>query len=267
MEALVILIIGAILIIILKKSPERGTQKSKSLPETISKLFSAVKKPHEEKQEEDKEELSKEKPVSRKEKDKDKKETPKVPAIVDRNEEKQRLLDEAEVFLKNNKLKEAEDCYIKILKIDEKDIPTYKGLGQIYLKRKNYKYALEIFQTLVELSPNEAANHCNLGMCYFKKKNFKKALESYEKTIALEEKPSYYKNLALSLDRLKRYEKAAETLEKSLKLYGEDEDIIMLMIRIITRIKDKKKTKKFASFLLGLDPENAVLKRELFRLT
>jgi len=247
----------------LKKLPEHRPQAVRSFASKASKLFQAVKKPHEDKGFEKQEDSPVQEAKTSVEKNNIK---PEVASYSNKEDEKRKLLEEAEKFLAKDKLKEAEECYIKILKLDQKDVAAYKGLGKVYLKRKKYKYALEIFQKLVELSPKEAASYCNLGMCFFKKKNFKKAKESYEKAVVLEEKPAYYKNLALALNQLKSYEKAASVLEKSLKKYGKDEELIMLMMKIIPKIKDKKKIKGFVNFLLGLDPDNTVLKRELSRL-
>lgn len=241
MEALVVLIIGSILIVVLRKMPSKEAQKLKSLPDSIFKLFSGFRKPHAKGDESNK----------------------RIDQGI--SDKKKELLEKAGEFLKNNKFKEAEELYIKVLEIDQKDISSYKGIGQICFKKKDYGHALEVFQKLVELTPRDSANYCNLGMCYFKKKDFKKAQNIYEKAIKIEEKPFYYKNLGITFNALKNYEKAADSLENSLK-GNTDKDSIALMTKLLPKIKNKDKSKRILKLLLKLEPENVVLKRDLSRL-
>ena len=241
MEILVVLIIGSILIVILNKMPSKASSYHfPSFPKSVVGLFSRFKK-------------AEEKGVS------DEKEEARL------NSKKEDMRDKAENFLKSEQLKEAEDAYIEVLKIDKKDLSSYKGLGKICLLKKNYGHALEVFKKISELSPNDSSSYCNAGICYFKEKKFKKAKENYEKALELERKPSYFKNLGIVLNSMKKYEEAADSLKESLK-EEKDEDSLKLAIKIIPKIKDRKKAKNILQFLLKLDPDSAVLKRELSRL-
>lgn len=249
MEALVVLVIGTILIVVLKKLPDK--EHHKFLPDSVSKIFHRFKKAENQEKAETKEDI---------------REDVKKEPIQDRSGEKADLLEKAERLLKEKKLKEAENLFIEVLKIDQKDEASYRGLGQICFERKNYKNALEVYKKLVEINLEDSSYHCNLGMCYFKEKKYKKAQDSYKKAIDIEEKTSYHKNLGITYYKLKKYEEAVSSLEKSLKMGEADQDSINLLIKILPKIKNKKKAKDILKFLLKLEPENTILKRELSRL-
>ncbi len=227
MEVLIFIAIGSVLIVILKRVPAKGSA-SKNLPDFVSGLFKGFKK----------EEAFGEN-ESLKEGDK-----------------KQELLEKALKSLKDNKLKEAENYYIEVLKIDQKDPSSYKGLGQICFKNKNYKDALDIFQKLIELTPNDPSVYCNLGMCHFKEGDFKNALKNYNKALSIEKKSTYFDNLAITLFNLKKYQEAAEALKKALKIDKEDRKAKSLLVKILPKIKNKKDKKNIENLLLKLDPRD-----------
>lgn len=241
MEAFLVLFIGAILIVVLNRLPEKDSEKRKKHPlKSIRKMFESF---HEESI--------------------DPKETKKIKK--EKRSRKEELLKTAEEYLLEGNQKEAEKFYIEVLKIDEREPKSYKGLGQICFERKNYKDAYEIFEKLTKLIPNDASNYCNLGMCCFKEKNFKEAIKNYEKAISIEKKPAYYKNLGITQIRLKKYNDASDSfitvLEKK-----KDEEVFKLLLSIIPEIKDKKKAKKILLYLEGYDPKNVEVKRQLSKL-
>lgn len=239
-EAFIVLMIGSVLIVILNKMPEKGGA-SKQTQNSVKKMFESFHKP--------KEEVAKEEGKNREE-----------------EKNKNELIKKAESLLAENKIKQAEKTFIEVLKIDEKDVASYKGLGQICFIKKDYKDAHEIFEKLTKLVPEDASNYCNLGMCCYKEDKFAVAIKHYEKALSIEEKPNYYKNLGITQIKLKRNDEAADSLVGVLDKNEKDKEVFDLLLNILGEIKDKKKAKKVASKLLKIDPENSVLKRESKRL-
>ena len=239
MEVLAFMIVGSVLIVILKRMPAKGVT-SRNIPDFVSKLFAGFKK-----------------------------EQGKINSnnnISLEADKKQKLLEKALESLKGNKLKEAENYYIEVLKIDQKDPESYKGLGQICFRNRDYKDALDIFQKLIELTPNDPSVYCNLGMCYFKEGDFKNALKSYKKALDFEKKPIYYKNMAITFCTLKKYEDALGYIEKALKTGSRDKGLIDLAIKLSSKVKNKKKVKDILGALLKLEPKNTDLKKSLSKL-
>jgi len=245
MEAIVVIIIGSILIVFLKKLPTNKDRLSKrSLPQSISALFSSFKKHSEDNKQP--EQTNEKSMFDLLEEDK------KQNAIASKEE----MLEKADSLLKANNLDQAEDLYIKVLKDNPKNAKSYKGLGQICFKKKDYKDALEIFQKLVEISSKDSSAYCNLGMCYFKKKDFKKAIESYKKAIKIEKKAFYLKNLAITYYSDENYKEAVETFFKALQLGDNNEKSILLMKDMLKKISDKKRVEKITKFIEKISKQN-----------
>jgi tetratricopeptide (TPR) repeat protein len=243
-EAFIVLLIGSVLIVILNNLPEKGHAPKKA-ENSVKKMFESF---HEHEHED-----------GDKESDVDNTET-------SAENEKEELIRKADKLLSQNKLKEAEKIYIEVLKIDEKDVSSYKGLGQICFKEKDYKDAHEVFEKLTKLVPKDASNYCNLGMCCYKEDNFSSALKNYEKALSLEKKPNYFKNMGIVQIKLKKYDEASESLIEFLDNDKKDKEVFDLLLSIIGEITDKKKAKKVVSRLQKIDPENPILKRESSRL-
>ncbi|NTU69972.1 tetratricopeptide repeat protein [bacterium] len=244
-EAFVVLLIGSILIVVLNKMPEKGIKVEKH-KKAIDKFFEAFHKTPTKKIEDDNDNVDEHASMQQAE-----------------LSEKDKLLKEAKELLKEDKLKEAEEKYIEVLKIDEHDPESYRGLGNICFIKKDYKDAEEIFEKLTKISPKDGSNYCNLGMCCYKKDEFEKARENYEKALKIEKKPSYYKNLAITLIKLKEYDKALDNLLRSLDKNKKDKESFSLAISILDEIKDKKKQKKAATFLAKVNTKDSTLKSYL----
>lgn len=241
-EAFIVLLIGSVLIVILNNLPEKGHAPKKA-ESSVKKMFESF---HEH-EDADKETIADDAEMSLK-------------------DEKEGLIKKADKLLSQNRLKEAEKVYIEVLKIDEKDVSSYKGLGQICFKEKDYKDAHEVFEKLTKLVPKDASNYCNLGMCCYKEDNFSAALKNYEKALSLEKKPSYFKNMGIVQIKLKKYDEASESLLEFLDNNRKDKEVFDLLLSIVGEITDKKKAKKVVAKLQKIDPENPILKRESSRL-
>lgn len=245
MEALVILITGVILIIILKKMPEKKNVNIKP-HKVVSKFFSRFKKHQNEKNQENETEIIEIKKLEK-----------------NQENETETLLNTAAELLKNGELKQAENIYIKVLNLDKKNIESYRGLGQICFKSKNYKNAMEIYQKLVELVPQESSNYSNLAMCYFKNNDMKKAADNYKKAIEIEKKPIYYKNAAITLYKKKDFNEAVKYVEFYLKKGDYDAKLTSTIINITSNIDDKRKAKKILKIISKKDPANKNIEKSL----
>ena len=234
-EVLIVIIIGFVLIFILNSLPEKN-HKSNHPIESIKKIFEGFS-----------------------DKDTDN-QTDSV------KEEKDKILAEAEGLFKAGKFKKAETKYLEVLKIDDKNVNSYKGLGQICFKQEDYSNAHDVFEKLTKLVPDDASNYCNLGMCCFKENNFSSAVKHYQKALSLDKKGAYYKNLGIVLIKLGKIDEAAKSLLDALSRNKHDASSFKLLFGLLTEIKDKWLLKRVILKLLEIKPDDAVLKRELSRL-
>jgi len=157
-----------------------------------------------------------------------------------------------ENHLKNN-LQEAQNLYIKILKIKPDHLIAINNLGAIFLalsdyhKAKiyfekvikiypNYKdahnnlgvafkaldqnnYAVNCYKKAIEIDPNYKDAHNNLGQIYYKLKDYKNAQNFFKKAIEID--PNYkdaHNNLGTLLLELGEYQKAISCYKKTIEI-------------------------------------------------
>lgn len=99
-----------------------------------------------------------------------------------------KLLVLAEEFVKEGKLKEAEEKYIEIISLDHRNIAAYKGLGDIYLAEKNYEFARETFEYILKIKPDDVDTYINLGLLWKALNDNEKALNYFNQAVTIEPK-------------------------------------------------------------------------------
>jgi tetratricopeptide (TPR) repeat protein len=71
---------------------------------------------------------------------------------------KDELMTEAEDALKYNRLAEAEQKYLEVIKLDLHNLSAYEGLAKTYLEEREYEQAQEVFEYLSQQGLNEIAH-------------------------------------------------------------------------------------------------------------
>ena len=120
---------------------------------------------------------------------------------------------------KNNNLKEAQDLYNQILKIDPEHTHTQNNLGIIFEKLKDNEKAKNYFEKAIEINPNYVDAYNNLGNVLKAIGDIKKAQDCYKKAIAID--PNYvnaHHNLGASLNDLSDYHKAKDCYKKAIEI-------------------------------------------------
>ncbi|HON57471.1 MAG TPA: tetratricopeptide repeat protein, partial [bacterium] len=80
---------------------------------------------------------------------------------------------------------EAEECYLKALKIDSHNIQALNNLGWLYIKKAEYSKALGVYQIVLEIDQNNAMAYNDIGYLYYKKNMLDKAILELNKAIRL----------------------------------------------------------------------------------
>lgn len=164
------------------------------------------------------------------------------------------------VYLKQKKLKEAEEAYLLIIKLSPDDPQAYFYLASVYseldkndlaqtqLRRalelkpdypealnflgylyvdqgKNLEEAATLIRKALESEPQNGAYIDSLGWFYYQKGDFEQALKELEKASSLLEDPVIFDHLGDAYFKIKDTQNARINWEKSLKLKPEQEKV------------------------------------------
>ena len=129
-----------------------------------------------------------------------------------------------------DKLNEAEDIFLDIIKSSTKDkaaiLLATSHLGYLYEKLKQEELAKEFFIKTMELDPEDwnAMNH--LAFLHIQDKEFEKSEEVLMKMLKIDFKPeSTYHFLAIIYHNQALFAKSKECLKKSLGIDSQNDDI------------------------------------------
>ena len=103
------------------------------------------------------------------------------------------LLLEADTFIKQDKLLEAEKKYIEAVSLDKQNIQTYRDLSALYIQKKDYDHAKETLEFIKQINPNNDAIWMQLAALYEIMNNYQEAVKYYKKAVDLA--PKSPKNL------------------------------------------------------------------------
>jgi len=178
------------------------------------------------------------------------------------NSRLKRLLAKADQYYLRRHFSLAEKTYLKVLKIDHRNLTAYNRLGFIYAYMGNFSDAIECFKIVVDAKPNANA-YQNLGMVYFKNQNFTKAATVLEKAAELKPEPQRLVALARVYRVINKYSLQISALEKALDLDKNNIRIMQLLAEAYLHHRDKKKATNLFRKILKIDPQNIRARQEL----
>lgn len=124
----------------------------------------------------------------------------------------ERLLAAAARYYDERKWVAAEKAYLKVLKLDHKNILAYRRLGMVYSHLHNYEDAAECFE-LVAKAQNTASDWQNLATVLYREKRYERAIEVMEKANTLEVSTSRLLALVKLYEVTGQTSKAGEVLQ------------------------------------------------------
>ena len=120
--------------------------------------------------------------------------------------------------IKNN-LKEAQNFYNQVLKINPNHISALNNLGGLFKQLGETETAKSFYNKTVKINPNFADGHNNLGIIYRELGDYQKAVSCYKKTIEINPNHIHsYNNLGIVLEELGEYKKALSYYEKGIEI-------------------------------------------------
>lgn len=149
----------------------------------------------------------------------------------------------------------AEKAYVNVLKVDHKNLQSYKRLGLIYTALKNYPDAVECLQIAAQLAPS-AQSYYALGLVLYENQNYIKAISAFEKAIIFEPSASRYISLAKAFQKLANTVKAISALEHAAGLDPTKEHLRMLAEAYLAN-RDRARAQATFERILEIDPNDA----------
>jgi tetratricopeptide (TPR) repeat protein len=181
---------------------------------------------------------------------------------VTHDERLERLEDVARRYYEEKKFLAAEKAYLKVLKLDHRNLTAYSRLGFIYTQMGNAADAIECFNIVIEHKPSAAAYH-NLAMAYFKEREFKKSAENLEKALEIEPTQVRLINLARIYRIIGDYTRQVQILERASQAEPDNVSVLLLLAESHLHNKDEAQAKATFRKILKVDPNNSRARQAL----
>ncbi|MCT7964993.1 tetratricopeptide repeat protein [Laspinema sp. D1] len=137
--------------------------------------------------------------------------SPTMQATFNSETAAEQLNQQAEVYLAQGKLDEAESVCLKAMQIQPNSAASYKNLGTALQRKGKIKEAQQSYLKALKINPNFAAAYANLGSLYGQQRQWEAAIASYQRAININPKfAGAYRNLAKVWTQLKKPAEAAD---------------------------------------------------------
>jgi serine/threonine-protein kinase len=120
------------------------------------------------------------------------------------------------------KVAEAEKTFRRAIEVRPQYWAGYSWLGSFYYGQGRYSDAAQMFARAVELVPDNFRCQSNLGAAYLAESMYSEAITSLEHSIAIRPTSTAFSNLATAYYYLHRFDDAALTYRRALKLDQSD---------------------------------------------
>jgi tetratricopeptide (TPR) repeat protein len=164
------------------------------------------------------------------------------------------LLEYADNLFRTKKYLVSEKAYLKVLKIDHRNVTAYTRLGMIYHIQKNYDDAIECFALAAQIAPSAPA-HQRLSLVLVENGNYIKAISAMEKAIMFEPTPLRYIGLAKIYQRLANNAKATTALERAVQIEPTKQGL-QLLAEAYVQSKNRSAAQKTYQQLLEIEPND-----------
>ncbi|MBM3238038.1 tetratricopeptide repeat protein [Candidatus Poribacteria bacterium] len=180
-----------------------------------------------------------------------------------------------EVYLRQEKFREALQHYQEALKYDPKLVEAYYNIGFLAVKAGQLDKAVECYNAVLELKPDMAEAHYLLGKIYAEQEKYEQAEKEYQRTIELEPSAAYaYERLAhlygVTLtpnlspnERKQRLDKALEFAKKAVELQPDSAVYLNTLSWLYYLHQDYAQAEQAIQKALSLQPDNSVYQEGL----
>ena len=119
----------------------------------------------------------------------------------------------AQLMENQGKFADAEQHYLKALKLAPNDLNALVGLARMHDRQGRASQALEVYQRALKAHPNSGLVLNDMGLCYARQKQFEPALSAMTRAVELTpENAKYRNNLATVLVETGRIDQAVQAM-------------------------------------------------------
>lgn len=174
---------------------------------------------------------------------------------------------EARKAVKKQEFTEAERYYLKVLKLDDTDADTYKGLGNVYMKMKNYTDAADAYRQVIKLGGRSEKIYLALGESLLKKESFPEAVDALEHVLKLNpQSATAYALIGQAHTEMNLHKEALKDFEEATNLDEKNVGYLLLLAEAAERRGLKVEAKMHLRKVQELEPENQQAKDLLAKL-
>lgn len=142
----------------------------------------------------------------------------------------ERLLVAAARYYDEGKWPAAEKAYLKVLKLDHKNLTAYRRLGMVYSHLKNYPDAQECFEIVIKATP-QAADWQNYATVLFHAKQYPVAADAMQRALDMEPTLSRFLALARLYELMNQPTQQFEALAAAHEVSPADSSVMLLLAR------------------------------------
>ena len=170
------------------------------------------------------------------------------------------LLQEAEEYVKNGKFDLAEGLFIAAIKLRPHSIPAYRGLGDAYLARESFEEAKQTYKFLLQLNPGDDAVMAKLGDLAEVQGNIEEAIGYYQQAVITNDAVSTrFYHLAELLLKVRQPQIAKEAILAALELEPKSPKYLDLLTEVAILVPDRSLALKAYKELRLVNPHNQKL--------
>ena len=178
----------------------------------------------------------------------------------EKRKERDTLLREAMQAFEENNLEKAEALYISAIRVDPKNVAAYRGLGGVYLAQEHFDEAEESYRFASRLDPNDDGISVKLGELAERKGDVPKAIEYLQQAVLLNDQfASRFAKLSDLLRALEQFATALEAVKQAVAIEPENPKYLDSMIELAILSHDKKTAEDGYQRLRMVNPENQKL--------
>jgi len=167
------------------------------------------------------------------------------------------LLKSAQFAKDQGQLDIAEKKYIDAIRLDQKNKEAYRGLGDVYYLQENYNEARETYSFLLHLTPTDDALLVKMGELEEEKGNIEKAVEYYEKSVLINDNfPARFAKIADLMQRLGQSQTALEAIRQAVDLEPQNPKYLDNFTELAIICGNKNLAEKGLRQLRMVNPEN-----------
>ncbi len=170
------------------------------------------------------------------------------------------MLQEATQSAERGDYENAEAKFIAVIRMDPKNVAAYRGLGDVYYAQKQLKEAKETYTFLIQVDPDDEHSLVKLAEIAEGEGNLEEAVQHYQQAALLNDNKSpRFAKIAQLLKDLGHYETSLAAIEQAIELEPENPKYLDFLAEISILVGDKNVAEAAYQHLRMVNPDNQKL--------